>query len=38
MILIVLPQNSAFWFQSRADQLFPLFEAIDESIIDVKAA
>lgn len=34
MPVIVLPENSEYWFQSSVDQLFPLFEAIDESIIN----
>ena len=38
MPVIVLPQNAEFWFQSPVEQLFPLFEAIDQSIIDIKAA
>jgi len=38
MPVLVLPQNSEFWFQSRAEQLFPLFEAIDESNISINAA
>ncbi len=38
MPVIVLPKNVEYWFQSPMEQLFPLFEAIDENIIDIKAA
>lgn len=38
MPVFVLPQNADYWFQSSVEQLSPLFEAIDESIIDIKAA
>lgn len=38
MPVIVLPQNSEFWFESPVEQLVPLFEAIDESIIDIVTA
>lgn len=38
MPVMILPQNSEFWFKSSVEQLSPLFEAIDESTIDIKAA
>jgi putative SOS response-associated peptidase YedK len=38
MPVLVLPQNVEYWFQSLVEQLSPLFEAIDESIIDIKAS
>lgn len=37
MPVLVLPQNVDYWFQSSAEQLFPIFEAIDENIIDIAA-
>ncbi|WP_257173069.1 SOS response-associated peptidase [Colwellia sp. M166] len=38
MPVMILPQDAGYWFQSPVEQLFPLFEAIDESIIDIAAA
>ncbi|WP_231731590.1 SOS response-associated peptidase [Colwellia sp. TT2012] len=38
MPVIILPQYRDFWFQSSAEQLAPLFLAIDESYIKVTAA
>ena len=38
MPVMVLPQNTEFWFQSPVEQLVPLFEAVDESIIDIVSA
>lgn len=38
MPVIVLPENVEYWLQSSVEQLVPVFEAIDESIIDIKAA
>lgn len=38
MPVIVLPQYRDFWFQSSAQQLAPLFEAIDQRDIKVAAA
>mgnify|MGYP007038345418 CR=1 FL=1 len=38
MPVLVLPENAEYWFQSSTEQLVPLFETIDESMIDVKAA
>jgi len=38
MPVIVLPENSEFWFQSLVEQLPTLFESVVESMIDVKAA
>jgi putative SOS response-associated peptidase YedK len=38
MPVIVLPQYRDYWFQSSAQQLAPLFEAIDQRDIKVAAA
>ncbi|OUR75528.1 hypothetical protein A9Q75_17930 [Colwellia psychrerythraea] len=38
MPVIILPQYRDFWFQSSADQLAPLFEAVDQKYIKVVAA
>ena len=38
MPVLILPQNAEYWFKSPVEQLSPMFEAIDESIIDIKAA
>ena len=38
MPVIVLPQYRDYWFQSSAQQLAPLFEAIDQGDIKVDAA
>jgi len=38
MPVIILPQHRDFWFQSSADQLAPLFEAVDQQYIKVVAA
>ena len=38
MPVLVLPHNAEFWFKSPVHQLSPLFEAIDESSINVNAA
>lgn len=38
MPVIILPKHRDFWFQSSADQLAPLFEAVDQQYIKVVAA
>ena len=38
MPVIVLPQNSAYWFKSPVEQLPSFFEAIDESYVDIRMA
>jgi hypothetical protein len=38
MPVIVLPEHSEGWFQSSVEQLVPLFEAIEESSINIQAA
>ena len=38
MPVIVLPQNADYWFKSQVEQLPSLFEAIDESHVDIRMA
>ena len=38
MPVIILPQYRDFWFQSPAEQLSPLFQAIDQSYVKITAA
>ncbi|WP_232771154.1 SOS response-associated peptidase [Colwellia sp. 75C3] len=38
MPVIILPQYRDFWFQSPAEQLSPLFQAIDQRFIKISAA
>ena len=38
MPVMILPENAEYWFQSTVHQLSPLFEAIDESMINAKAS